>query len=128
MIVFFEVEFRQNIGYLIIASTTAAITFSMLGYMLGGIAPTQQSGSMIIMLVNFFLLFCGQIFFDARGSEVVEILSYLNPASYAADSFRFAVTGEVAPLSFFTNQLIVLGWAVLLLAFTLKFFKYHMES
>lgn len=128
MMLFFEIEFRQNFAYVLIASTTAAITFSTLGYMLGGFAPTQQAGSMIIMLVNFFLMFCGQIFFDVRGSGSVEILSYLNPVSYAADSFRFAVTGETAPLSFLMNQLIVIGWGAVFIFISLRYFNYHMES
>lgn len=125
---FFDLKIAAGLPYLIVAGVTAAITLSMLGYVMGGLAPTAQAGSMMIMVMNFYLMFCGQVFIDMRGNEIGKILTYLNPVSFAADSFRFAITGEFAALPFWTNQLIVVLWGMGLLLIALRFFKYQMEA
>jgi len=124
----FGLHFEGGIWRFVLVSLTGGVTLSLLGYAIGGVAPTAQSGSMMIMVANFFMMFAGQVFFDMRRSEIGRIFTHINPVSSVADSFRFAVNGEAQALPFWTNQLIVCGWALGLFLITIRFFKYNMEN
>ncbi|MGZ8284650.1 MAG: ABC transporter permease [Allosphingosinicella sp.] len=124
----FGLEFQGGLWRFVLVGVTGGVALSLLGYAIGGVAPTAQSGSMMIMLANFFMMFAGQVFFDMRGSTIGKIFTHINPVSSVADSFRYAVSGEAQALPFWTNQLIVCGWALVMFVVTIRFFKYSMEN
>ena len=103
----------QGSGYqLVLTGFLGAVTLSVLGYAIGGLAPTLESGTAAIMLVNFFMMFCGQVFFDLRRDQhaAVQALTYANPVLYLSDSFREVIVGQPSTLGYWPNQLIVAGW------------------
>lgn len=124
----FGFEVQGGLGAILLASLTGALALTLMGYAIGGIAPTLQSGSMLLMLANFAMMFAGQVFFDLRQSLPGQVLSYLNPVSLVSDSFRFAITGEAQAHPFWMNQVFVCLWAAALLLITLKFFKHSMDN
>ena len=121
----------QGSGYqLVLTGFLGAVTLSVLGYAIGGLAPTLESGTAAIMLVNFFMMFCGQVFFDLRRDQhaAVQALTYANPVSYLSDSFREVIVGQPSTLGYWPNQLIVAGWLLLFVVVALFGFKYQMDQ
>lgn len=105
-----------------------ATTLSLLGYFIGMTARSQYSGGLVLMLVNMFMIFFGQAIGDSRHEAVTSVLSYLNPLSYLADSFRQVLTGETGGLSFLQNQLILVLWALVFVWLTLWLYRPFQED
>lgn len=125
---FFGFSVQNGLWRMVMASTTAALTLTLLGYVVGGIAPTMQSGAMILTMANFFMMFCGQVFFDLRGSTLGAVVTYLHPVSFAADSFRYVINGSQGSLPFWGNQLVVCAWGAGLFLIATRYFKYGMDK
>lgn len=104
--------------------TGSAVMISF-GYFLGGFLGRVQTGLLLVLGLNFYLLLFGQVFADFSKIPILNWLIYANPMSYIADSYRqLFVEQYEGMLSIPTNLLIITAWMIffiVLIRFTFTF-------
>lgn len=125
---FYGIQVEGAWAALIGVSLLGAVMLTAMGYMLAGVAPGQQAGMSIIMMVNFAMLIFGQIFFDLTDLVWVRPLIYAMPVTYLADAFRQVVTGMPGLLPVGVDALAMAAWTSLAVVVALKTFRFDMEA
>lgn len=69
-------------------SALGTVMFVAAGYALAGIPNSVEAGMSLVMIVNFTMMFGGNIFWDPANSLSLKIFAHLIPASYLADLYR----------------------------------------
>ncbi len=103
-----------------------AATFVSIGYMLVSFARTEESGMGIIQVVQFPMMFLSGIFFPinilpAFLKPVVNAI----PLTYLGDLLRNIMTGIPLEKGVLTNLLVLVGWLVVSLAVTIRFWRWE---
>ena len=109
---FFDLEVVGSWATLVAFGFLGAVMFIALGYALAGVVPSQGSGLAIVLLLNFAMLFLGQIFFDLSDIEWLNRVSMAFPVTYLADAFRHVVTGIESEYQLWLNSLVLCLWAL----------------
>ncbi len=105
-----------------------ALMFISIGYLIAGLVPGQEAGIGIVLLVNFAMLFLGQIFFDTSGVSWLKPVVAIIPASYLADSMRHLVVGVAGDRPLWLNALVMAAWTVGAIAVARKTFRLDMRT
>ena len=109
-------------------SVLGAIMLISLGYLIAGIAPTQEFGMAVIMLCNFGMLFGGNIFFNTADNHLLEIISYAIPVTYLADIYRQLISQSSGNLPLWLNLVAVSGWTLAAIFVATRTFKFDMRG
>jgi ABC-2 type transport system permease protein len=98
-----------------------------IGYALAGVPRSLEAGMALIMILNFVMMFGGNIFWDPKGSLPLEIVADLVPASYLADALRQLVAGKQGLWPMWVDLLAMLGWTASAVAFAARTFSFDMN-
>ncbi len=71
-----------------LTSAYGGVMLAAMGYMIGGLVPNQQLGSLVLNLVNFGGIFLGQVLTDLASNPYLSWIVHANPISYVADACR----------------------------------------
>jgi ABC-2 type transport system permease protein len=109
-----------------LATALGAVMLISMGYALAGAAPSMESGMVIVMLVNFAMLFFGQVFFDFSGVPFLRPLVRLVPLSYLSDLLRQTIVGIGGLSSSLVNVLVLLAGTIVAMTIAARRFQFDM--
>jgi ABC-2 type transport system permease protein len=94
------------------------------GYALAGALPASETGTSLISLLQFVMLFGGGIFFNPKGSTWF-FAELALPTVYVADALRQLLVGAPAMLPLEVDVLAMLAITVLATFLAAKTFRFH---
>jgi ABC-2 type transport system permease protein len=122
----FHVQIAGSWISLGLATSLGAVMLIAMGYALAGAAPSMQSGMVIVMLVNFAMLFFGQVFFDLSGVPFLRHLVQIVPLSYLSDLLRQTIVGVGGLSSPLFNVMVLLAWTIVAITIAARKFQFDM--
>jgi ABC-2 type transport system permease protein len=99
-----------------------------MGYALAGSAPSLESGMVIVMLINFGMLFFGQVFFDFSGVSFLRPFVRAVPLSYLSDLLRQIMSGIEGLSPIWIDVLALVGWTIAGVTIATWRFQFDMEE
>jgi ABC-2 type transport system permease protein len=124
----FRVDVLGSWLVLVTAAVLGAAMLVALGYGLAGVAPSLESGTLLIMLVNFLMLFLGQVFFNLGDVPVLGTVVRVIPLTYLSDLLRQSVLGTVGLLPAWADMAALCAWTMIGLVCALMTFRFDMET
>ena len=97
-----------------------------MGYALAGSVPSLESGMVIVMLINFVMLFFGQVFFDFSGLPFLRPLVRAVPLTYLSDLLRQIVGGVGGLSPTWVDVLALIGWTIIVITIAAWRFQFDM--
>jgi ABC-2 type transport system permease protein len=116
-----------NWAMVMAVSALGMIMLVSIGYALAGAAPNAESGMALIMIVNFVLIFGGNIFWNPVDSAVLMTLASALPTSYLADAYRQVITGLPGLWPLWRDFAVMIVFTALALSVTRLTFSYDMD-
>lgn len=98
------------------------------GYALAGLPRSLESGLALIMILNFVMMFGGNIFWDPKGSIALEVVAHLLPASYLADALRQALSGREGLWPMWVDLVAMAAWTAAAVALATRTFSFDMTG
>lgn len=123
----FQVEVAGSVLSLALILGFGAVMLISMGYAIAGLAPTQESGGVFVLLMNFGMLAFGQVFFDLSNVGGLGKLVQLVPVTYLADGCRQAVLGTPGMFSVQFDLLMMALWSAVAVTVALRTFRFDME-
>lgn len=125
-VLFFHVHLQGSPLILAGVVLLGALMFVALGYLISGLARTQDSVSAITSLIQFPMLFLSGIFFPIELMPqwlrpVVNVI----PLTYLADMLRQVMTGSTPTYPMLMDLGMVTGWLVVCSVLAVKFFRWE---
>jgi len=99
-----------------------------IGYAVAGLPRSLESGMGLIMILNFVMMFGGNIFWDPKGSPVLELVAHLLPASYLADALRQTLSGREGLWPLWLDLGAMLGWTAAAVLLATRTFSFDMNE
>lgn len=99
-----------------------------IGYCVAGLPRSLESGMALIMILNFVMIFGGNIFWDPRGSFALEVVAHLLPASYLADALRQTIEGREGLWPLWLDFVAMAGWTLAAVALAARTFSFDMTQ
>ena len=93
-----------------------------------GSAPSLESGMVIVMLINFGMLFFGQVFFDFSGVPFLRPFVRAVPLSYLSDLLRQIMSGIEGLSPIWIDVLALVGWTIAGVTIAIWRFQFDMEE
>lgn len=119
------------VGSWLVLITSAVLGAAMLvafGYAVAGVAPSLESGTLLILLVNFLMLFLGQIFFNLGDVPMLGAIVKCVPVTYLSDLLRQSVLGTAGLLPVWVDMAALSAWTMIGIVSALFTFRFDMES
>jgi ABC-2 type transport system permease protein len=124
--VLFHVHIAGSWIALGLATALGAVMLIAMGYALAGSVPSMESGMVIVMLVNFAMLFFGQVFFDFSGVPFLRPLVRAVPLSYLSDLLRQIIVGVGGLSSAWVDVLALVAWTTVAITIATRRFQFDM--
>jgi ABC-2 type transport system permease protein len=122
----FKVNLIGNVGLLALTALLGACMFVALGYLIAGLAKTQESVTGISQLINFPMMFLSGLFFpvDFMPAWIRPVVTAL-PLTYLADALRQIMVGATPVYALSTDLLVLAGWLVVSAVLAVRFFRWE---
>ena len=103
-----------------------ALMFVALGYLISGLARTQDSVTGITQLLNFPMMFLSGVFFpvDLVPAWIRPVVSIL-PLTYLADALRQIMVGATPAYGLPVDFAVLGGWLLVCALLAVRFFKWE---
>jgi ABC-2 type transport system permease protein len=118
-----------SLGTWLAVAGVALVGVAMLvsiGYAVAGLPRSLESGLALIMILNFGMMFGGNIFWDPKGSAILEVVAHLLPASYLADALRQTLTGREGLWPLWVDVAAMFAWTAAAVAIATRSFSFDM--
>jgi ABC-2 type transport system permease protein len=103
-----------------------ACIFITMGYLISGLAKTQESVIGISQMINFPMMFLSGLFFPLEiMPSWIRPVSDALPLTYLADALRQSLIGSTAVHPLGLDFLVLLGWLVLCSLLAMRFFRWE---
>lgn len=122
----FKVNIVGNLALLLAFVLLGALMFVALGYLISGLARTQDSVTGITQLLNFPMMFLSGIFFpvDLVPAWIRPVVAIL-PLTYLADALRQIMVGATPAYSLGIDFAVLGGWLLVCGLLAVRFFKWE---
>jgi ABC-2 type transport system permease protein len=122
----FKLNIVGNLGLLLGFVLLGALMFVALGYLISGLARTQDSVTGITQLLNFPMMFLSGIFFpvDLVPAWIRPVVSIL-PLTYLADALRQIMVGATPVYGLPIDFAVLTAWLVIGSLLAVRFFKWE---
>jgi ABC-2 type transport system permease protein len=122
----FKVNIVGNIAMLLAYVLLGALMFVALGYLISGLARTQDSVTGITQLLNFPMMFLSGIFFpvDLVPAWIRPVVTIL-PLTYLADALRQIMVGATPAYSLTIDFVVLGGWLIVCGLLAVRFFTWE---
>jgi ABC-2 type transport system permease protein len=124
----FKVNVAGNNWTLFAFLFIGAVMLISMGYAIAGAAPSQEAGGVIILLVEFGLMFLGQVFVDFSSIPGLSTVVKLIPLTYLSDGCRQALLGVPGMFSLRADFAMLVAWTCFLLFAAIRTFRFDMEA
>lgn len=105
-------------------SALGVVLLVSMGYAIAGMATSPQTGTAIILVLNFTMLMGGNIFMDPRESTLRYVVASAIPISYLSDLYRQVITGESGVWPAWLDLAAILGFSALAAFVALRTFRF----
>jgi ABC-2 type transport system permease protein len=122
----FHVQIAGSWIALGLSTALGAVMLIAMGYALAGSVPSMESGMVIVMLINFGMLFFGQVFFDFSGVPFLRPLVRAVPLTYLSDLLRQIVGGVSGLSPTWVDVLALMGWTIVVVTIAARRFQFDM--
>jgi ABC-2 type transport system permease protein len=122
----FHVQIAGSWIALGLSTALGAVMLIAMGYALAGSVPSMESGMVIVMLINFGMLFFGQVFFDFSGVSFLRPLVRAVPLTYLSDLLRQIVGGVGGLSPTWVDVLALMGWTIVVVTIAAWRFQFDM--
>lgn len=95
-----------------------------IGYLIAGVAPGLQVGMAMVAVLEFGMIFGGNVFWDTSTSKGLFYFAHIVPLSYLSDLFRQVITGQSGIWPIWLDILAICGWTALALWITSRKFSF----
>jgi ABC-2 type transport system permease protein len=109
-----------------LSTALGAVMLIAMGYAVAGSVPSMESGIVIVMLINFVMLFFGQVFFDFSGVPFLRPLVRAVPLTYLSDLLRQIVGGVGGLSPIWVDVLALMGWTIVVITIAAWRFQFDM--
>jgi ABC-2 type transport system permease protein len=122
----FGVKIVGNGLLLGLAVLLGALMFVAIGYLISGLAKTQESVTGISQLINFPMMFLSGLFFPIEfvPGWLRPVVAAL-PLTYLADALRQIMVGATSSLPLSTDFAVLAAWLVGVTLLALRFFRWE---
>ena len=122
----FKVSLVGNLGLLAGFVLLGACMFVALGYLISGLAKTQDSVVGISQLINFPMMFLSGLFFpvDFMPAWIRPVVAAL-PLTYLADALRQIMVGATPVYSLGVDFAVLAAWLVVSALLAVRFFRWE---
>ena len=122
----FKVNIVGNLGLLAGFVLLGALMFVALGYLLSGLAKSQDSVNGLTQLLNFPMMFLSGVFFpvDFMPAWIRPVVNLL-PLTYLADALRQIMVGAPPTYPLGVDFAVLAGWLVVCALLAVRFFKWE---
>ena len=122
----FQVDIVGNVGLLLGFVMLGALMFVALGYLISGLARTQDSVNGITQLLNFPMMFLSGVFFpvDFVPAWLRPVVAVM-PLTYLADALRQIMVGATPAYNIWVDLAVLAGWLVVCGVLAVRFFKWE---
>ena len=128
-IVIFGVTIQGSILLTFIMLLLGIFSFIGLGIMAISMAGDQGTGTMIVNLLMFPMMFLGGVFFPIQQMPwIMQDISHFIPLTYAADAMRKIMLLNAGVSDVFTDMLILIAFGVVTMAIALPLFRRSMTK
>jgi ABC-2 type transport system permease protein len=100
-----------------------AVMFIAIGYAIAGLVPSRETGTVVILIANFAMVFLGGVFYEVGGGAF-EVISRCLPITYLADGLRQVVLGTDGALPIGVDIAALAGFTVVVMGLALRTFRY----
>jgi ABC-2 type transport system permease protein len=122
----FNVHMVGNWGALVAVVLAGALMFVAMGYMISGLAKTQDSVVGISQLINFPMMFLSGIFFPiAFMPDWIRPVVSLLPLTYLADLLRQIMVGATPAYPTLVSMAMLAGWLVVCSVLAVRLFRWE---
>ena len=121
----FGINIIGNYAVLWLTLTIGSLCFLAIGFSLTTLIKTAKSATPMVMIVFFFLLFLGGVFFPV--SMMPTALTYISkalPSTHLNDAIRMIAIEGRGIGDIWSQLVILLGWMAGCLAISIKFFRW----
>lgn len=109
-------------------SALGVLLLVSIGYAIAGMAANPQSGTAIILILNFTMLVGGNIFMDPRDSTLQYAIATVIPISYLSDLYRQVIADETGVWAAWVDVVAILGFSALAIFVALRTFRFDTDS
>ena len=122
----FNVHILGNLALLAGVVLLGAVMFVALGYLISGLANTQDSVNGITQLINFPMMFLSGLFFpvDVMPAWIQPVVAAL-PLTYLADALRQIMVGAPPVNSLNLDLIVLAAWALVCSVLAVRFFRWE---
>jgi ABC-2 type transport system permease protein len=122
----FKINIAGNYATFWLILTLGSVCFLTIAFSLTGLMRTAKSATPIGMIVFFLLLFLGRILFPIDVlPKGLDYISNVLPTSYLNDALRIVIIEGRGIADIWLELLAVLGWTVVCLALSIRFFRWE---
>jgi ABC-2 type transport system permease protein len=122
----FKVNVIGNVGLLAGFVLLGALMFVALGYLISGLAKTQESVIGISQLINFPMMFLSGLFFpvDFMPAWIRPVVTAM-PLTYLADALRQIMVGATPVYSLWVDFGVLAAWLMVSAVLAVRFFRWE---
>jgi ABC-2 type transport system permease protein len=122
----FQVSVIGNVALLAGFVLMGALMFVAMGYMISGLAKTQESVIGISQLVNFPMMFLSGLFFpvEVMPAWIRPVVTAM-PLTYLADALRQIMVGAPPVYSLGVDFAVLVGWLIVCAVLAVRFFRWE---
>lgn len=125
----FGVRVAGSPCWLVVFVLVGALTFMMVGGIIGSIARTTESAMPMVQMVNFPMMFLGGVLFPLEGlttlpKSLVAIISVL-PTRHLGDAMRAIALGQASSGDLLGHAGVLIAWMIAGLAVAVKMFRWE---
>ena len=125
-VIFYDVSIQGNILHVIGVSLLGALMFIAMGYMISGIANTQESVHGITSFLNFPMLFLSGLFFPVEMLPTwIQPVASVIPLTYLVDALRQIIVGVSPQYNLGLDITILAVWLVGCSLLSIRLFRWE---
>ena len=122
----FQVGVHGNKLLFLAAVILGTLLFVSLGYVLAGLAPSEEGLMALTQIVNFPLMFLSGGLFPVEAlPSYLRPLVVLSPLTYVTDALKQLMAGAPGLYPLWLNFLVMGGWLAVLLVLGVKFWRWE---
>jgi ABC-2 type transport system permease protein len=122
----FKVNIVGSLHLLLSYVLLGAMMFVAMGYLISGLARTQESVTGITQVLNFPMMFLSGVFFpvDFVPAWIRPVVAIM-PLTYLADALRQIMVGATPAYSLTVDFAVLGGWLLVCAILAVRFFKWE---
>jgi ABC-2 type transport system permease protein len=125
-VIVYDVSIEGNILHVIGVSLLGALMFIAMGYMISGIANTQESVHGITSFLNFPMLFLSGLFFPVEMLPVwIQPVASVIPLTYLVDALRQIIVGASPQYNLGLDITVLVAWLVGCSLLSIRLFRWE---